>query len=151
MTDPRLLHRHVIRTVLALCRLAERGTDEKTREDMTEACLALLDAYLMAQSHPSVAAVREVVAPKPVTTPKPAAPKVNPQIVLRELSANARRILQRLKDNPGARTRELVAHLEGELSDRTVMRLLKELAAAGLVRRTQRDGAAVYEVVDTQG
>jgi DNA-binding transcriptional ArsR family regulator len=184
MTDPRVLHRHIIRTVLALCRLAERGADEDAREDLTDACLALFDAYLsgdaairewcndadalvgrldgsvqgpaLLRAQARLLRLRASVAPavpvasKPAAAPKPVAPKVNTQAVLRELGANARRVLQWLKDNPGARTRELVTKFDGELSDRTVMRLLKELAKAGLVRRTQRDGAAIYEVIDTQ-
>jgi len=77
---------------------------------------------------------KEVARKEPV--PRPAS-----------LGANQRRLLDALRTTGPIRTRDLIAHLAGQLSDRTVKRSLKELAAAGLIRRTESGGAVTYEVV----
>jgi hypothetical protein len=85
-------------------------------------------------------------APRPVAVAvaKPA-PKQTP---LKDLSASAKAVLNGLKGNPGLRTRDLIARFAGKLSDRTVMRSLKELTEAGAVKKTQDGGAAAYEVIE---
>lgn len=66
------------------------------------------------------------------------------------ITKNQQRILDALQQVGPSRTRDLVAHVAGTLSDRTVKRSLKELVAAELVCRNEKDGAIVYARVDTK-
>jgi hypothetical protein len=59
------------------------------------------------------------------------------------------RVLAWLRENPGMRTRALVANFSGEFSDRTVKRSLTKLVGLGLVaRRESEDGGVRYEAVE---
>jgi hypothetical protein len=128
-----------------------------------EGCLGRLDyqghAFLRAQSRllrlqASISSELQQPAKSPVSSvsePKKRSPNHLAQATLRNLGKNQRLILQWLQQNPDARTRELTTHFAGKLSDRTVLRSLKELVSSGIVRRTQRDGSAVYETIDTEG
>lgn len=51
MTE-RVLHRHLIRTIMSFCRLAERSVDYDTRDDLFDSCMALLDICLT--GHPPI-------------------------------------------------------------------------------------------------
>ena len=66
-----------------------------------------------------------------------------------EPTAGQQRIVEWLKANPGARNRALVAHFTGEISPRTVKRILTKLVAMGLVRRSELEtGGVSYEAVE---
>ena len=66
-----------------------------------------------------------------------------------EPTAGQQRIVEWLKANPGVRNRALVAHFTGEISPRTVKRILTKLLAMGLVRRSElATGGVSYEAVE---
>jgi DNA-binding transcriptional ArsR family regulator len=61
---------------------------------------------------------------------------------------NQKKVLSWLREHPGARPKDLIAHFVGSLSDRTIKRSLKDLTGAGLLRRIERDDSVVYEVAE---
>jgi len=78
---------------------------------------------------------------RPVSRSKESAPRPV------TLGTNQKRLLEALRAAGPVRTRDLITQLAGQLSDRTIKRGLKELAVAGLIRRTESGGAVIYEVV----
>lgn len=179
MSNQREILQHLVRTVLAFCRLAEH-VDDDAREDLIDASASLLDIWTSLESSARADAIRQwcqdaavalnrlnasdhaflraqsrllrlrAAVGQPIVSaaePKKAAPRQVARSAIRDLGSNARVILQWLQQNPGARTRELVTNFSGKLSDRTVMRSLKELVTVGLIRRTQKEGAAIYEAI----
>jgi len=79
---------------------------------------------------------RRMISPRPVATDE-------------EPNSTQGRVLSWLRENPGTRTRALIANFAGELSDRTVKRSLTKLVGLGLVtRRETEDGGVRYEVAE---
>lgn len=117
MRGPGREHRALLRASLALLRLRSALT-------VPEKTVAPVKSL----SRPS--------APRKDVPPRPAS-----------LGANQKRLLEALRTAGPIRTRDLITHLAGQLSDRTIKRGLKELAVAGIVRRTESGGAVTYEAV----
>ena len=65
----------------------------------------------------------------------------------RALGQNQQRVFEWLRENPGKRTHELIAHFAGKLSGRTIKRALKDLVVAQQIRRTEHEGAVAYEPI----
>lgn len=58
------------------------------------------------------------------------------------LNTNQKRIVEHVRSHPGARTKELMELFGGELSDRTILRCLKELVTVGALERVKSPGSS---------